>query len=155
MNQKNIGIVSGVVIGVIISVILVYTQLDNVDENVQSGQYEGWINSGPFQINKQQYKLGELVFLSVNGLNVEDNGNIIFMTPNSVQYQTIPFDGRKKTDFNQYFKPTTSRALKICSIDDLVGEWTVIFQGVALERLNFEIIEEYVPGEEKRYPKIC
>ncbi len=156
MNQKNIGIVSSVVIGVIISVIVVFTVFNEQDENViQPGPFEGWIGSGPFKINKQQYKLGEQVFLSVDGLKPQESGNIIFMTPNLVQYQTIPFDSGKKADFNQYFKPTTSRALKICSVDDLVGEWTIIFQGVAYKQLKFEIIDEFIPGDEVHYEKVC
>ena len=157
MNQRNIGIISAIIVGVIISVIVVFTQTNEiVDENViQSGPFEGWIGSGPFKISKQQYMLGEQIFLAVDGLTPEESGNIIFMTPNLLQYQTIPFDGAKKTDFNQYFKPTTSRALKLCSIDDLVGEWTIIFQGVTYKRLKFEIIEEFIPGDEKNYEKVC
>ena len=143
-------------VGVIISVIVVFTLMNEKDENViQSGPFEGWIESGPFKIRKQQYKLGEQVFLAVDGLTVDDSGNIIVIAPNKVTYITIPFDGAKKTDFNQYFKPTTSRALKICSVDDLVGNWTMIFQGVTYKQLNFEIIEEFIPGDEKHYEKVC
>ncbi len=71
-------------------------------------------------------------------------------------YITIPFDGSQKITFNQYFKPSLNRGLGICTKDDLLGNWTVAFQGTDYNNLKFEIVDRYVPGEEENYEEpVC
>lgn len=118
-----------------------------------------WQTSGSFQIDKTQYRLGELVLMKVENLMPDEKGQILFLRQlNETHYDiyiTIPFDGAKKHTFNQYFKPTLSKQLEICSKTDLIGNWIVMFKGTNHSNLKFKIIDEIIPGNEESYDKIC
>ena len=144
MKKKTVPIVAGILVAaVIIGAIYLYEEQKSSDK-IKSR----WIVSGPFAIDKPQYKMGENIFLSVHGLKPNEAGNIIVLTPAGAEWKIIPFNGTLKGDFNYYFKPETSRALKILNPEDLVGTWKVIFQGLTYEPLSFEIIDEFLPGAE-------
>jgi len=70
-------------------------------------------------------------------------------------YQTVPFDGTKKNVFNYYIQPQLSKINGLCSIDDITGNWTVVFQGTNYPNLKFEIIDEIIPGDDKYYEPVC
>ncbi len=118
-----------------------------------------WTTSGPFQIDKSQYLLGENIFIRITNLAQNEKGQIAFLRPmNETHYSvyaTIPFDGAEKNSFNQYFTPDLSRALKICTVDDLIGTWKIVFQKTNYENLSFEIINKTLPGEEDYYISVC
>jgi len=118
-----------------------------------------WLTSGPFQIDKSQYLLGENIFVRVTNLAQNEKGQIAFLRPMNETYYsvytTIPFDGTEKNSFNQYFTPNLSRALKICTEDDLIGTWKVVFQKTNYENLSFEILNKTLPGEEDDYISVC
>ena len=62
-------------------------------------------------------------------------------------WQTIPFDGMKKNAFNFYTQPVTFKKNQgICTVDDLIGEWIVAFRGTDYPNLEFEILNEIIPG---------
>jgi len=117
-----------------------------------------WQTSGPFQIDREKYSLGELIFLRVGGLQPDEKGQITFLRPlNETHYDvyiTIPFNG-SIPDFNQYFRPDLSRQLGICTKSDLLGEWKVVFQGTNYENLSFEIVNKTIPGDEDLYVPAC
>ena len=119
----------------------------------------GWLTSGPFQIDKSQYLLGENIFVRISNLAPNEKGQITFLRPmNETHYSVyniILFDGEVNSSFNNYFTPALSRALNICTIDDLIGNWRVVFQGADYENLSFEIINEILPGSEKYYEPSC
>ena len=118
-----------------------------------------WLTSGPFQIDKSQYLLGENIFVRTSNLAPNEKGQITFLRPmNETHYSvytTVPFDGEVNSSFNNYFTPSLSKALKICTKDDLIGSWRVVLQGVDYEKFSFEIINEILPGSEKYYESIC
>ncbi|MEX0765002.1 MAG: hypothetical protein WDZ43_04770 [Nitrosopumilaceae archaeon] len=143
MKQKKVIPIIVIVVAAIVSVIYVYDIQKSSDENKSQ-----WIISGPFAIDKPKYKLGENVFLTVHGLKPNEAGNIVIVSPHEVIWTTLPFNGTLKTDFNYYFKPETSRALKIYNPEDLVGTWKVVFQGLTYQPLHFEIANEFLPGAE-------
>ena len=114
-----------------------------------------WVSSGPFSIDKQQYLLGENIFLITTALQPNEKGEIQFVRPSGDTYKTIPFDGQMRADFKQYFTPFPSAALKVCSSDDLVGNWFVKFEGTNYEPIEFEIKNEYLKGEERKFIDDC
>lgn len=148
-HMKKATIVSIIVVAVIIISAVIFYSQNSPDENKQR-----WITSGPVSINKAQYKLGENVFMMIHDLKPAESGDIIIKSPNGNTYKTIPFNGTLKSEFNQYFRPDTSRALKIFEIKDLVGIWKIEFQGVSYPPINFEVVNEFVPGEEKNIRSI-
>ncbi len=184
---KKSGIIGGVIAAIIIVVLVIQFSSINEDGPIQDNDLPEIVDvdndgipddidpfiatprvwekqtSGPFQIDREQYLLGELVLLRIgvqNELEPNDKGNIIFLQPSNGTHQTvyitIPFDGSDKISFNQYFKPALSKARGICSIDDLLGNWTVVFQNTTYNNLKFEIVDRYIPGEEENYEEpVC
>lgn len=144
-----------VVIAVIIgSVIFASLKLEKTETE---DPFENWNRSGPFAMNKAQYKLGETIFVSVNGLSSNDVGKIIFGLPNGTTiYSTIPFDGGIKSEFNTYFIPSLSKAQKICSVNDIVGKWFVVFRDTKYQPMTFEIINKTLDDTiTAKYQKVC
>ncbi len=151
-KRKPLGaIIAIVVIGAIIAGGVYYYYQQKTKENE-----ERWISSGPFSINKDKYKLGEYVFMSVQGLKPTDVGSIVIVDPKGDVYDHIPFNGSMKASFNQFFKPNTQRPLALCTPEDLVGNWTLAFQGVSYKAIPFKIVNEWIQGaqaEIKPVPK--
>ena len=112
-------------------------------------------SSGPLTILKTKNRLYENLFFTINGLEKNQKGDILIFAPTGALSQTIPFDGSVKTHFNFYFKPSTSSGLKLCTIEDLVGIWTVKFVGINYKPLQFEIINEFVRGGESVLKDVC
>jgi hypothetical protein len=129
-------------------------KLDEVEkinlENEYSPKEREWITSGPFQIDRSQYAIGEKIFIIIGGLDVKEKGQIAVMRPlNDTHYSvylTIPFDGTQKPAFNYYLDPQISKTREICSVDDLIGKWAVVFRGTEYSNLYFEITKDVVPG---------
>ena len=118
-----------------------------------------WQTSGPFQIDRTKYLLGETVFIRIGALEPTDKGQIVFLrslnTTHYDVYQTIPFDGMSKSAFNYYTKLGLSLGLGICDKDDVVGEWVVVFRGTNYENIKFEVVDEFLPGEEDAFVPVC
>ena len=115
-------------------------------DNENSQKEREWITSGPFQIDRSEYDLGQKIFLVIEGLKHEEKGQIAFLrqlndTHFSV-YQTIPFDGGKKEAFNYYMQPKLSKVKGLCSMDDITGNWAVVFKGTDHKSINFEITDK-------------
>ena len=129
-------------------------KLDEVEkinlENEYSPKEREWQTSGPFQIDRSQYAIGEKIFIVIGGLDVNEKGQIAVMRPlNDTHYSvylTIPFDGAAKTAFNYYLDPQISKARGICSVDNIIGKWVMVFRGTDYPNLNFEMTKDVVPG---------
>ena len=114
-----------------------------------------WIRSGPFTIDRSEYVLGEKIFVRIGGLEYEEKGQIVFLRPlNNTHYSvylTIPFDGANKSAFNYYLEPQLSKNRELCTAEDFIGDWRVVFRGTDYPNLEFRITEEILPGEEDDY----
>jgi len=183
-KEKTLGIVGGIIVAIIISVIFVQLfliddstdveeiiiptndtdEINNVEQEmlprnqtVYTVPPRDWQVSGPFEIDRTQYALGENIFLRVGVLTPGETGQVAFLRPSNethyIVYFTISFDSSKPT-FNQFFKPQVAKAKGICTKDDLIGNWTVVFQGTNYSNLKFEIIDLIVPGDEEGYNKV-
>ncbi len=62
------------------------------------------------------------------------------------EYITIPFDGAQKNAFNYYLDPSLSKVRGLCSVDDVLGKWALVFRGTDYLNLNFEMIDIKLPG---------
>jgi len=141
----------------------VQEQLDEIEkinlEEEYSPQPREWITSGPFQIDRSEYVIGEKIFVIIGGLQYNEKGQIVFLRPlNETHYevyQTIPFDGAKKNAFNYYIQPQLSKVRELCSTNDITGDWTVMFRGTNYANLKFKITDEILPGSEDAYKSVC
>ena len=146
-QKKKIGPIIAVIIiaGIVIGGIYYYDQQKISQANVQ------WQNiSGPFAINKFQYKLGEYIFMAVSNLKPTDAGTIVIVDPKGDTYDSVPFNGTMKTDFHYFFKPNTQNigGLKLCKPTDLVGKWGLVFQGVPYKSISFNVINDWIEGSQ-------
>lgn len=156
MKAKIIGISMAAAVAIAMIVVIVYVGPIDISKPQEDDPFKDWNRSGPFAINKHEYKIGENIFISVNGLGPLDVGNMGFILPNgTTTYIAIPFDGSLKPQFNQYFEPGISKARMICSVSDILGEWTVVFQQTEYKPLKFKIINETLPGEEYQFQRVC
>lgn len=138
-------------------------KLDEIEkinlENKYSPKDREWITSGPFQIDRTEYVLGEKIFLRIGGLGFDEIGQVAFLRPlNTTHYEvylTIPFDGSDKPAFNYYLQPQLSKARGFCSVDDFIGDWRVVFRGTDYPNLEFKITEQILPGDEESYEPVC
>ena len=109
-----------------------------------------WQSSGPFKIDRSKYAIGEKIFLVVHELKFDEKGQIDIMRPvNATHHKvwdSIPFDGAKKSSFNFYFEPKLQRLDVFCSVDDLIGKWSLVFRGTNYTNLDFEIDKRVVFG---------
>ncbi len=129
------------------------------EENEYSPKDREWLTSGPFQIDRSEYVLGEKIFLRIGSLPDDSKGQVVFLRPlntthNSV-YITVPFDAAKKSAFNYYVEPQLSKNRGLCTVDDVIGEWTVVFRGTNYPNLKFEITENMLPGTEDSFQPVC
>ncbi|MBS3926377.1 MAG: hypothetical protein KGZ34_06790 [Nitrosarchaeum sp.] len=129
-------------------------KLDEIEkinlEKEYSPKEREWQTSGPFQIDRSEYAIGEKIFLVIGGLKETEKGQIAFMRPlNATHYSvylTVPFDGLNKPAFNYYIEPQISKTRGLCSVDDIAGKWAVVFRGTDYDNLYFEITKDVVPG---------
>jgi len=143
--------------------IIIQEKLDEIKENAAENIFNPapreWQTSGPFQIDRSKYLIGEKIFIRIGELDLDEKGQIALLRPLNETHvkvwQTIPFDGTKKPAFNFYTQPSLLEANKICTVDDIIGEWTVVFRGTSYPNLKFEIINEILPGDEESYVPVC
>jgi len=128
------------------------SKFEEFDETIYKPLPREWQTSGPFQIDRNEYAIGEKIFIRIGGLELDDKGSIAVMRPlNATHYSvyiTIPFDGEKKSTFNYYVEPGISGVGGICSVDDIIGKWSLVFQETNYPNLYFHINENVVPGED-------
>lgn len=141
----------------------IQSKLDEIEKINLENEYQikerEWITSGPFQIDRSEYILGEKIFLRIGGLSSNEMGQVVFLMPSNgthyTVYLSIPFNGANKPVFNYYLEPDLSKNRGICSTDDLVGDWRVVFRGTDYPNLEFKVTEEILPGEEENYNPVC
>jgi len=129
-------------------------KLDLIEKIANDSDYKQlereWITSGPFQIDRSRYAIGESVFIRIGKLDVNEKGQIaVYRQLNSTHqgvYLTISFDGTDKSAANTYFTPQILKSRGLCSTDDLIGKWTLVFRGTNYPSLDFEIDERVLPG---------
>jgi hypothetical protein len=129
-------------------------KIEEIEKIAKENEYKvlprEWQTSGPFQIDRKEYALGEKIFLRIGGLDFQEKGQVAVMRPlNDTYYSvylTIPFDGAQKGGFNYYLDPQLSKTRGLCSVDDVLGKWALVFRGTNYSNLNFEMINKTLPG---------
>ena len=168
--NKSVGIAAAVVIVIIIGVIgfqineTTYqrSSVEEYNENHKTGQNHitGVKNvvhpQNPqflhgLKINKDMYLVGEKIFFSVQGIPMGLKDAVNFYTPEGILYVQYPFDGNEKTNFKHYWQPSLVKRLNICDVEQLVGEWSVMFAGLPDVKLHFQVTNEILPGSEEYY----
>jgi len=163
------------IIGIIVGIAIVGIAIGGAIEFNAEREREGvpWREgSGPFQIEKYEYYLGEKIFMNAVDIPADTAGEIVFFRPapdrvnkvpkeyegipgeliaKKVKYMGIKFDGEKKSNFNKYFEPRFNEWKGICSTSDLVGEWVMTFSGTQYEPIHFTVLNYTMPGDTRTF----
>jgi hypothetical protein len=154
----NVKVIIPIIIIIIIAgALIIFTPNEKTIQEIEIE--EEWIKSGPFSIDKNQYNLGEKIFIVVNGLKQEEKGKVVFFRPlNNTSwndYITMDFDGKDKTHFNLYFEPRLSEFKKICSTNELSGQWVIKFIGTDYPDINFKIMNQTSSWDTRTFDPVC
>jgi hypothetical protein len=103
------------------------------------------------KINKDKYLLGERIYFSVKEIPMGLKDSLNFYTPEGIAYAIYSIDGDEKSHFKHYFRPSLFQKLQICDKEQLIGEWTVLFNGMPNSRLHFQVMSEFLPHHEEYY----
>ena len=145
MNKLKIIIPVFIIMIISVGIIIINSNEEKIEEVIVDQEVE-WIYSGPFGIEKTEYNLGEKIFLDIIDIPKKDKGTALVLRPlnatHHIKYLSIDFDGSLKDNFNRYFEPRLNEWRGICSGNDLVGDWKIVFSGVEYEDLNFRIINQ-------------
>ena len=157
MNKIKVIIpVITIIIIIIAGILITFTPNEETSKNKIE---EKWIKSGPFEIDKNQYHVGEKIFLTVTGIPSEEKGIVKFLRPindtHHKSYIKMPFNGMDKSQFNYYFEPRYYEFKGLCSIDDIAGNWIVKFSGTQYEDINFEILAQPSSWDKRTFDPIC
>ena len=106
------------------------------------------------KINKDKYLLGENIYVTVTDIPMGLKTQVLFFTPSGKQFYEIPIDGDRSSGFKQYFKPQLLQNRNLCDVNDLIGQWTVMFENNPSDKLYFEVPGEYLPEQERHYDPI-
>ena len=117
-----------------------------------------WIQSGPFKIDRSEYVVWEKIFINIEEIDKFTKGQMVFYksvnNTHGYTYKTISFDGSKLQQ-NLYLSLDLNELRGICTVDMLVGDWELIFEGTNFESLKFKVINQIIPGMEKQYKPVC
>ena len=157
-------------IAIIVTIIVSLFSFSEEIENYSNDDGDTkWISSGPFAIDREEYLLGHKIFLIAAEINPNEKGVIKIVKMDEYEnwservtnagsgkiIKSYPFTGEKKSEFNIYFSPNLSHVLKICSTEDLVGNYQVVFDGTNYQSIKFKILNQYLPGTENMFDPIC
>ena len=156
--KKQIALIIPIAIIITIaSTLLIFSE--EIDNYMDANDDTAWIHSGPFSIDREEYRLGHKIFLIANEVNQNDKGSIKLVKINEDGsqkiFKTYRFDGMKKQSFNIYFSPYLSEINNVCSAEDVIGNYKVIFEGTNYENIKLKIINKYLPGSEYRFEPVC
>ena len=128
-------------------------------ENPYIPKEREWIKSGPFMIDRSEYLLGEKIFINIVDLDENTKGQMIFVKSINMthffEYKKISFDGSLKNNGNLYLPIHLNYLRGICTTDQLVGNWGILFEGTSIQPLTFILKDEIVPGQEETYKPQC
>ena len=168
-----------IIIAIIVGIGIIGIIIGGVIEFNSEKEMEGipWrAASGPFQIEKYEYYLGEKIFFNAIDIPIDQKGEIVFFRPEldrsnkkikeiegipaeliskKIKYIGIEFNGENKQSFNKFFEPRFSEWNGVCSTKDIVGEWIIVFLGTQYENINFTILNETMPGDTRTFEPIC
>ena len=89
----------------------------------------------------------------------DDKGTVHILRPlndtHRITYMTIPFNGENKDSFSYYFEAKLDEKKRVCSMDDLDGIWSIVFDGTNYPNIEFEVKNQISDWDNRNYDPIC
>jgi hypothetical protein len=160
--NKKVAIGVGIVIGIAIIISIISFQIEIDSNKIQEG-YSTYPDNpqtvGSLTINKDKYMIGEVVFVTME-LNPLENGLVEFYNQDEKLFYKFKFNGSADQSPNLYFRPMLENRYNICTVNDLIGTWTVKISGVTLNdkktgltieprEMQFNIVNEIIADDER------
>jgi len=160
--NKKVAIGVGIVIGIAIIISIISFQMEIDSNKIQEG-YSTYPDNpqtvGSLTINKDKYMIGEVVFVTME-LNPLENGLVEFYNQDEKLFYKFKFNGSADQSPNLYFRPMLENRYNICTVNDLIGTWTVKISGVTLNdkktgltieprEMQFNIVNEIIADDER------
>jgi hypothetical protein len=127
-------------------------------ENPYVPKERAWVSSGPFKLDRVEYVLGERIFVNLDYLDKNTKGEMIFTKiindTHSYNYKKIKFDGSKSQN-NFYIGINLNYPRGLCNVEQLIGDWELVFEGTNYESIKFKVLDEILPGSERIYEPVC
>ena len=155
MAKKNPVIILTIIAAVSVGVIIVFSVTTSPYYDDNAGEQHDYVWSGPLGVTKYQHRLGDDVFLVMRNLQPNDKDTIHIYTPKGVEFKTFSYSGAIKSNFNQYFYPDTFAPSNICTPEDLIGIWRIVFEDGSHPTLEFEMTDEWIGGAEVSITVVC
>ena len=145
-------------IGNVLQEIVDNKKLNDSSLNPYSPAEREWNKSGPFLLDRSEYLLGEKLFVNVQNIDKNTKGQMIFSKilndTHGYHYKKIKFDG-SESQSNFYIGMNLNHARGICTTDQLIGNWELIFEGTNYESIKFKVLDKIIPGHERQYVPQC
>ena len=159
MNKYFLGIIAVLIIILASIFILISNQDQTNEKEIVETNNETKFISGDFRIDKTQYNIGEKIFLDMDYIGSDDKGTVYILRPlndtHRITYITIPFNGENNNSFSYYFEAKLDERKRVCSIDDLDGIWSIVFDGTNYPNIEFEVKNQISDWDERNYDPIC
>ena len=110
-----------------------------------------WECSGPICIRPTEVRLGENIYITANDIPEDEVIRLAITNPNGKVWSYIYADGSKKPNWNFYIKPDYSLSKGFCTLNDIVGLWTIELHGTNNMPLQFQHGPTILEGSEKHY----
>lgn len=157
--NKKVAIGVGVVIAIIIGIVAYQMEFENRMEEGHVTYPDNKQTVGSLTINKDKYMIGEVIFINME-LNPLENGHVQLFNPEGNMYFQFKFNGSADQSPNLYFRPMLENRYNICTVNDLIGTWTVKISGVTLNdkktgltieprEMQFNIVNEIIADDER------
>ena len=157
MDKFIIVIISVIVIvaGILVAI---GSQEQTNEKDMMNATNERMNLSGDFRIDKSSYNIGEKIFLDMN-FDTKDKGVAYILRPindtHRATYLAIPFNGENKESFSYYFETKLDETKGICSTDDLVGIWSIVFHQTNYPNIEFEVKNQISDWDDRNFDPIC
>ena len=109
--------------------------------------------------DKTQYNIGEKIFLDMDHMGPDHKGTVYILRPlndtHRITYMVIPFNGENKDSFSYFFEVKLDEKKRVCSMDDLDGIWSIVFDGTSYPNIEFEVKNQISDWDERNFDPIC
>ena len=153
MNKQSIPMLAAIAIAAVVLTSLAILSENNILPFQNNAKEFDWQCSGPICIQPSEVKLGANLFIVAGDIPEDLTLRLAIIKPDGEVWDYIWADGSHKTDWNMYIKPDLSQSMGICTVDELVGLWTIELQGTMEMPLQFQHGPAILEGSEEHYKK--
>ena len=158
MKKEAIPLIAVIAIAAVVltSLALLSEEQSEVDQEIAdrfTWQCSGGDDVSMICIRPSEVKLGENLYITANNIPEDLTLRLAISNESGKVWDYIWADGGEKANWSLYIKPDYSVVNGFCTVDDLVGLWTIELQGTMDPPLRFQHGPAILEGAEIHYAK--